>query len=1189
MRSFNAVLSARFAPDSLTWGRLVAGAKRGKRGTAAASAALVTASLATGILFVAAPGAQADPLPVAERTSSMVTADALPTVQIDGVAWSQAIAGNTVYVGGSFNNARPAGAAANTNQTARTNLLSYTLSTGVLNTSFNPAPNQQVRAVSVSPDGTKLFIGGDFTTVGGVTHNRIAEFNASTGALISAFTANLDGGVRALYATNDTVYAAGVFSMANQTPRARVAAFSAANGTLLPWNPSADAVVTALTMTPDKSRIVLGGSFQNLGSTPTYGLGAVDPINGTPMSWAATAQIQDAGANAGITALTSDNTAVYGTGYVFGAGGNLEGGFSTDSSGNINWIEDCHGDTYGVYAGTGAVYTISHSHYCNNVGAFPQTDPWTFHHSLAWTTQATGTLLHDQTGGAYHDWGGSPSPTQYNWYPDFTTGSVTGQNQAAWAVTGNGSYVIEGGEFPTVNGTAQQGLVRFAIPSISGHKQGAMVTGSKFVPTIVSLTPGTARIAFQANWDRDDEVLTYKVVRNSNTAAPVYTTTVTSQFFNRPNLGFTDTGLVAGTTYKYRLYVTDPDGNQVAGDTVSYTEPATNPQSQYAKDVVADGATDYWRLSESSGSTAYDYASFNDLTLGSTVTHGATGAITGDADTADNFDGSTTGLAATNNAIPGPNTFTEEAWFKTTSTSGGKILGFGNANTGTSSSYDRHIYMDGSGHLYFGVYNGNTTTISTPNALNDGQYHYVVASLSSAGMSLYVDGKFVGNNSNTVAQAYNGYWRVGGDSSWSGANFFTGTIDDVAIYPTVLTTAQIRQHYIDSGRTFAGITAPADSYGKTIYNDSPNLYYRMDETSGTTATDVSGNGNDGTYNGGQTLGTSSPVSGGTGTAVTFNGSNGTLASNTQVQAPAIYSEEIWFNTTTNQGGKLIGFGNTQSGNSSNYDRHIYMENSGQLTFGTYTGQLNTATTTASYNDGKWHHMVATQAGDGMKLYVDGVLAATNPQTQAQGYSGYWRIGGDSDWGGNSPYFAGTLDEAAVYPYELTPTQITNHYQASPAATQPNKAPIATIAETSSNLTVNVDGTGSTDPDGTIASYAWDFGDGSTATTSTATHTYAAAGNYTITLVVTDNQGATSTATQAVSVSGADPCAGRAVHDQDAGCGRHQQFHVGEVRGPAARQGQPREGGLNRAGQDDRLQQRLGVRRGQGVRHVRLPT
>ena len=67
------------------------------------------------------------------------------------------------------------------------------------------------------------------------------------------------------------------------------------------------------------------------------------------------------------------------------------------------------------------------------------------------------------------------------------------------------------------------------------------------------------------------------------------------------------------------------------------------------------------------------------------------------------------------------------------------------------------------------------------------------------------------------------------------------------------------------------------------------------------------------------------------------------------------------------------------------------------------------------------------------------------------------------------------------------------------------------------VAVAFDGTGSTDPDGTITSYEWDFGDGSTGGTATPTHTYAADGNYTVTLTVTDDAGASGAATTTASI------------------------------------------------------------------------
>lgn len=83
---------------------------------------------------------------------------------------------------------------------------------------------------------------------------------------------------------------------------------------------------------------------------------------------------------------------------------------------------------------------------------------------------------------------------------------------------------------------------------------------------------------------------------------------------------------------------------------------------------------------------------------------------------------------------------------------------------------------------------------------------------------------------------------------------------------------------------------------------------------------------------------------------------------------------------------------------------------------------------------------------------------------------------------------------------------------------PNQSPTASFVATPSALTVSVNAAASVDPDGTIASYAWNWGDGATSTGATASHTYATAGTYTIGLTVTDNQGATGTTSQVVTVT-----------------------------------------------------------------------
>ncbi|HEY8589239.1 MAG TPA: LamG domain-containing protein [Naasia sp.] len=492
------------------------------------------------------------------------------------------------------------------------------------------------------------------------------------------------------------------------------------------------------------------------------------------------------------------------------------------------------------------------------------------------------------------------------------------------------------------------------------------------------------------------------------------------------------TALTGAMTITPRLSVTTSIGgwSESASLTAALSTPATSVWNAYATKVRADGATRYWPLGEASGTAVLDWAGTDDAVASAGVTRGTAGAIAGSpVGTASTFSGDVTGLASTRTLTAGTNSFGLEAWIKTTSTTGGKIVGFGNSSTGTSTSYDRHLYMDAAGTAHFGVYPGTTKILASPTALNDGQWHHLVGNLSAAGMELYVDGlRVAADPTVTTAQAYSGYWRIGGDSAWAGDNWFDGVIDDVAVYGSPLSKTNVEAHWTTSGRTAPVNTA----YAAAVNADLPNLYWRMDDGSAsTTVVDSSPYAQTGTYRGTTTKQVTGAITGSK--AVTFDGSTGYAVNNTSASNPGYFTMELWFATTTTSGGKLAGYGDSSADTSGTFDRHVVMQNDGRLSYGIYPGTYQLLVTPAAYNDGKWHHLVVSQGPQGVTLYVDGAAVATDAtMTTPQSSSGYLHVGADSTWGAqnaSSKYFAGSIDEVAVYHYLVPANRIVAHYQA----------------------------------------------------------------------------------------------------------------------------------------------------------------
>lgn len=243
----------------------------------------------------------------------------------------------------------------------------------------------------------------------------------------------------------------------------------------------------------------------------------------------------------------------------------------------------------------------------------------------------------------------------------------------------------------------------------------------------------------------------------------------------------------------------------------AFTSSTTNPGNtwavaldRYFNEVRADGPHAYYRLDEAGGATMADSG-----TGGRTGSYAAVsayhlpGAMVANPGYAVSLAGQGR-LVSGGTALTDPTTFSLELWFKTTTTAGGKLIGFESTRNATSASADRHVLMRPDGRLVYGAWDGSSLTIVSPKAYNDGQWHHLVLTAVPRGQRqdavMYVDGGGVVLGTTTRTGYYSGWWRVGYGTLVTGPGLpssasFTGAIDEVAVYPTRLSATRVSAHY----------------------------------------------------------------------------------------------------------------------------------------------------------------------------------------------------------------------------------------------------------------------------------------------------------------------------------------------------------------------------------------------------------
>jgi hypothetical protein len=238
-----------------------------------------------------------------------------------------------------------------------------------------------------------------------------------------------------------------------------------------------------------------------------------------------------------------------------------------------------------------------------------------------------------------------------------------------------------------------------------------------------------------------------------------------------------------------------------ASNTCTATEPVDayvpgEPQmnvTTYRDAVIADTPVSYWRLDDADTS-ATDQMGRHDGTYGGTCVHGVSGALVGDSNTAVQFDGSSCKVILPSAFVfPALAPFSVEAWTAQPVLISGYRIVWAESTRDVNGPIDGYNVVDSSTGVYVERAINKSTSLTARTMHPFGEFVHLVAVYDGASVVMYVNAVPTAAVADTrVMPTYSAAALIGADSV---GNYFSGTIDEVAVYDHVLTADQVMAHY----------------------------------------------------------------------------------------------------------------------------------------------------------------------------------------------------------------------------------------------------------------------------------------------------------------------------------------------------------------------------------------------------------
>lgn len=366
------------------------------------------------------------------------------------------VSGTRLYVGGYFTNI---------GGLPRNNIAALDTATGLAISGWNPNSNQAVLSMAMS--ASKLYVAGYFTNIGAAARNQVAALDLIAGESTSWNPAP-NSNVYSVAVSGNTVYVGGNFNTIGGVSRGKIAAFDITTGAINSWSPNADFQVSTITVSGNT--VYAGGNFTNIGGAARNRIAAIDATTGLATAW-------NPGSNQEVRSIVVNGANVYASGYFSAIAGQTRFGIASINAvtGQANaWDPGLAGGTVeamAVYNNTivavGGFVTVNSKARTNGAAFDLSTKELT-----AWNPNTSSTIYSIAANGGYVYLAGNFTSVggqnrNYIAAVDTATGQVSSWNPNAnvflYAVAVHNNIVYAGGLFTGIGGQIRNHLAALDI------------------------------------------------------------------------------------------------------------------------------------------------------------------------------------------------------------------------------------------------------------------------------------------------------------------------------------------------------------------------------------------------------------------------------------------------------------------------------------------------------------------------------------------------------------------------------------------------------------------------------------------------------------------------------------------------------------------------------------------------------